>query len=93
MSGLEGIKKDIMPSAPTDLNVYNLTYEERRKLKIQSLPESFGEALEEFEQSNLMKKILGAELFENFLLEKRKEWELYRAHVSEWEIERYLRKL
>ncbi len=93
MSGLEGIKKNIMPSEPTDLNVYNLTYEERKKLKIQSLPESFGAALEEFEQSNLMKKILGAELFENFLLEKHKEWELYRAHVTEWEIERYLRKL
>jgi glutamine synthetase len=93
MSGLEGIKKKIEPPEPTDLNVYRLSYEERKKLGINSLPESLKEALDEMEKSELIKRVLGETLFENFIQEKRKEWDLYRAHVTEWEIERYLRKL
>ncbi|MEM3507368.1 MAG: type I glutamate--ammonia ligase [Candidatus Bathyarchaeia archaeon] len=93
MTGLEGIKKKIEPPEPTDLNVYSLSYEDRKKLGITSLPESLKEALDELEKSELMKRILGDILFENFVHEKRKEWDLYRAQVTNWEIERYLRRL
>jgi glutamine synthetase len=93
ITGLEGIKKKIEPPEPTDLNVYNLSYEERKKLGITSLPESLKEALDELEKSELMKQALGNTLFENFVREKRKEWDLYRAQVTNWEIERYLRRL
>jgi len=93
MSGLEGIKRKIEPPEPTELNVYRLSYEERKKLGIKSLPESLKEALDEMEKSELVKQVLGETLFENFIQEKRREWDLYRAQVTEWEIERYLRKL
>ncbi len=93
LAGLEGIRRRISPPEPTDLNVYDLTYEERKRLNIKTLPESLKEALDEFENSSLMRRALGEELFENFLREKRKEWDLYRAQVTNWEMDRYLRRL
>jgi len=91
-AGLDGIKRQIMPPEPTELNVYKLTYEERRDRNIISLPESLSEALRELETSELMRTaLLGA--FQNFLEIKWKEWDDYRTQVSSWELERYLQKL
>jgi glutamine synthetase len=91
-AGLDGIKKKIMPPDPTELNVYKLTYEERRSRGIISLPESLSEALRELEASELMRSaLLGA--YQNFLDAKWKEWDEFRTQVSSWELERYLQKL
>jgi len=91
-AGLDGIKQQIMPPEPTELNVYKLTYEERRGRNIISLPESLSDALRELEASALMRTaLLGA--YQNFLESKWKEWDEYRTQVSSWELERYLQKL
>jgi len=76
-----------------ELNVYQMTYEERKARNIVSLPESLQEALDEMETSDLMHETLGELAFENFLHEKRNEWELYRTQVTDWEVNRYLRRL
>ncbi|MEM3403230.1 MAG: glutamine synthetase family protein [Nitrososphaeria archaeon] len=93
LSGLDGIKRKQDPGEPTELNVYKLSYEERKAKKIISLPESLKEALDEMENSEFMKEALGKTAFENYLQIKRKEWDLYRTQVTSWEIERYLRRL
>jgi glutamine synthetase len=93
LAGLDGIQRKIEPPEPTELNVYKLSYEERKKLGIVSLPESFSEALNEIENSKFMRSVFGDTLFENYLAEKRREWEVYRAQVTAWEVERYIRKL
>jgi glutamine synthetase len=93
LAGLEGIKGRIEPPDPTDLNLYQMGHEERRKRGIDTLPESFGHALAEMEGGTLVREALGEALFKNFLDEKRKEWDLYRMQVSPWEVERYIRKL
>ena len=76
-----------------ELNVYEMSYEERKQRGIISLPESLKEALDELEASTLMRETLGETAFENFLIEKRKEWDLYRTQVTEWEVERYIKRL
>ncbi|MDH5806903.1 MAG: glutamine synthetase family protein [Candidatus Methanomethylicaceae archaeon] len=93
MAALDGIKKKIDPGPPTELNVYKLSYEERKERGIVSLPESLKEALDEMENSEFMREVLGEVAFENFLSVKRKEWDLYRMQVTNWEVERYIRKL
>jgi glutamine synthetase len=45
------------------------------------------------ETSDLMKETLGETAFENFLNENRKEWDLYRTQVTEWEVNRYIKRL
>lgn len=92
-AALDGIKKKIDPGPPTELNVYAMSYEERKARGIISLPESLKEALDEMERSEFMKEALGEEAFNNFLSVKRKEWGLYRMQVTTWEVERYMRKL
>jgi glutamine synthetase len=93
LSGLDGIQRNTEPPEPTELNVYKLTYEERKERGIVSLPESLSEALKEMEKSQLAKQALGEMLYENYLREKHREWDLYRTQVSPWEVERYIRKL
>lgn len=92
-TGLDGIKNNTDPGEPTELNVYHMGYEERKKKGIVSLPESLKEALDELESSDLMRATLGETAFENFLAEKRKEWDLYRMQVTEWEVNRYIKRL
>jgi glutamine synthetase len=93
LSALDGIKKKIDPGPPTELNVYKMSYEERKARNIIALPESLKEALDEMERSSFMKDALGETAFENFLSVKRKEWDLYRMQVTDWEVDRYIRKL
>jgi glutamine synthetase len=92
-TGLDGIQKKIDPGDPVELNVYHMTYEERAAKHIVSLPESLKEAVDEMESSDLMRETLGETAFENFLKEKRKEWDLYRTQVTEWEVNRYIKRL
>ena len=92
-TGLDGIKNKIDPGDPVELNVYHMSYEERKERNIVSLPESLKEALDEMETSELVKETLGETAFENFLKEKRREWDLYRTQVTEWEVNRYIKRL
>ena len=57
------------------------------------LPRDLSQAIDEFEKSELMHEILGDVICENLISAKRAEWEEYRAHVSSWEIDRYLARL
>jgi glutamine synthetase len=45
------------------------------------------------ENSQLVREALGETLYENYLREKHREWDLYRTQVTPWEVERYIRKL
>jgi glutamine synthetase len=42
------------------------------------------------EKSELVKETLGDHIFEKFLENKKIEWDQYRTHVSQFEIEKYL---
>ena len=47
-------------------------------------------AIVEVENSALVKEALGEHIFNKFLENKKIEWDAYRMHVSNYEIERYL---
>src|SRR4051794_1451137 len=89
-AGLEGIEKGYELPPPMETNLYHLTAEERKERGIVSLPETLGEAVDEFSQSELMRRALGDHVFDNFVRLKRKEWDEYRVQLTEWELERYL---
>ncbi len=89
-AGLKGVEEgyDLAPEA-TD-NIYALTDEERVAEGIDALPGSLRDALDAMEQSELVAETLGEHVFENFLVNKRKEWADYKAYVTPFEIERSL---
>jgi glutamine synthetase len=54
------------------------------------LPENLDEAIKAMESSTLVKQVLGEEVFEFVLRNKRAEWEEYRSQVTSYEVNRYL---
>ncbi len=90
-AGLDGIdKKMVAPKALNNINVYHLTEEERKKMKIGSLPGSLSEALDELAKDKVIKDALGAGAYEAFENAKRTEWDEFRIRVTDYEVERYL---
>jgi glutamine synthetase len=88
MAGVEGRYRLEEEAGP---NIFELSDEERRAKGIRLLPTSLAEALDEMERSELVRETLGEHIFEWFLRNKRAEWNDYKAHVSQFEIDRYLR--
>jgi len=91
-AGLDGIKNKIAPPPPTDLNIYNLTAQERRDMNIASLPASLEEALKELAANEVIKNVLGKHVYEKFVEAKMLEWDQFRVQVHPWEVNEYLNK-
>ena len=89
-AGLDGIRNEIDPGPPMDVNVWNLTQAEREEHKLESLPANLGEAIVELENSEFMRETLGDHVFDNFLSAKKQEWGDYISQVTNWEVDRYL---
>ena len=64
--------------------------DERRRLGIEQLPETLGEAIEITAESELVLRTLGEHIFNRYVEIKRQEWEDYRVQVTQWELDRYL---
>ena len=71
-------------------NLYHISPDERRRLGIEQLPETLGEAIELTSESELVLRTLGEHMFNRYVEIKRQEWEEYRVQVSQWELDRYL---
>lgn len=89
---LDGIRNQIDPPAPVESNIYKLTTKERKKQRIDSLPGSLYEALEQMDKSLVAKAALGDHIFSEFMTAKKKEWDSFRTYVSQWELDRYLER-
>jgi len=89
-AGLKGIEEGYPVPPPTEENVFLLDEATRKARDIELLPGSLGEAIDCFESSTLMRETLGGHVFESLLANKRIEWRAYQAHVSDFELERYL---
>ncbi|MCA1585613.1 MAG: type I glutamate--ammonia ligase [Acidobacteria bacterium] len=89
-AGLDGIDKRLDPGPPVNKNIYKMSHRERRHLRIDDLPASLDDALDELEKDEIVRDTLGEHIFQHFLEAKREEWHHYARHVSPWEMDRYL---
>ncbi|MBA3370996.1 MAG: glutamine synthetase [Thermoleophilaceae bacterium] len=89
-AGLEGIERGYELPAPMERNLYEMTDSEREENIVGTLPQSLGEAIDEMENSKLVRRALGDHVFENYIELKHKEWNDYRIQVTPWEFDRYL---
>lgn len=90
-AGLDGIDKEMTPPAPlNNVNLYELTKPERTEMGVGELPGSLAEALTELDKDEVMKTALGSTIYEAFGRAKWEEWDDYRLHVTDYEVERYL---
>ena len=89
-AGIRGIEEGYkLPDEAHD-NLFDLTTEELAAGNIVHLPASLSEALSVMESSELLATTLGDHVFEWFIRNKREEWAGYKAHVSQFELDRYL---
>lgn len=88
-AGMEGMEKKYPLREPVERNVYEMTEKERKRYRIETLPEDLWEAIQVTEKSDLVKKTLGDNVFYKFIENKKMEWERFRARVTDYELEQY----
>ena len=89
-AGLDGIEKGMEPPDPVEGNVYEMSADERERRGIGTLPASLLQAIQLTEKSELVRKALGDHIFNNFIANKKIEWDQYRIQVTEYELNKYL---
>lgn len=90
-AGLDGIEKKMEPPAPVSDDVFHWTPEERIAHGVDVLPGTLEEALNELAKDDVVRCALGDHIYNHYDRAKRAEWDEYRIHVTDWELERYLR--
>jgi glutamine synthetase len=89
-AGLKGIEENYALPDPIEEDIYEMDEVAREQAGIASLPGNLFEALQEVEKSELVRETLGDHIFNKFVANKKIEWDRYRVHVSQFEIEKYL---
>jgi glutamine synthetase len=89
-AGLDGVETTADWREPVDTNIFEMSYREKRRLRIDDLPHDLNEACDELEKDDIIRSALGDHVAKHFLAAKRQEWNEYITQVSSWELENYL---
>lgn len=92
-AGLEGIEKGYELPEPIEEDIFEMNPAERKAHGISDLPGNLYASIIETEKSELVKRVLGDHVFNKFIENKKIEWDDYRTHVSQFELDRYLGRL
>jgi glutamine synthetase len=92
-AGIDGIERKTELPDPIEEDIYEMNPAERRAHGITDLPGNLYAAILEAEKSRLVREVLGEHIFNKFIENKKIEWDQYRTHVSQYELDRYLSRL
>jgi glutamine synthetase len=84
-AGLDGIRNEIEPGEAIEEDIY----ENEGYKRLESLPSTLEEALEEFKKDEIIKSILGPSFEKFFDLKKSECEEFNKRKITDWEIEKY----
>jgi len=90
-AGLEGIREGLDPGEPHTENMYDYSLPQLQEMGIQFLPRNLGEAVTAFAADPLSEKVMGPLMYQTYVDFKSQEWHEYHNHVSDWELQRYLK--
>lgn len=89
-AGMAGIEENAELPPSVDVNIANLSHEERKALGIKKLPISLNEAVNIGKKSEFLAALLGEGFKETYLNAKEAEYDSYRRKISQWEMDNYL---
>jgi glutamine synthetase len=89
-AGLEGIKNEWEAPEPVEQNVYEMGEAERKARGINTLPENLHDAIKLAEESTLLRETLGEHVFTKLIENKKREWDRFKAQVTQFELKEYL---
>ena len=89
-AGLKGIEENYDLPDPIEEDIYEMSESEKKRRGIATLPGNLYAAILEIEKSTLVREAIGEHSFNQFIRNKKIEWDQYRTHVSRYEIDKYL---
>src|SRR4051795_4904997 len=94
-AGLDGIEKGLDAGNPTtELNLHELTDDERNDLGVEMLPATLLDAARELEQDDVLRDALGhtgrEDYIDYFARIKKAEFKQAHEQITQWELDRYL---
>jgi len=89
-AGLDGMKNKIEPPPSTDVNIYELTPRQRKRMRIDTLPGDLLSAMAYLEKDKILTETLGSHIMENLQRITQLEWDSFRTMVHSWEHDQYL---
>jgi glutamine synthetase len=89
-AGLKGIENKYELPDPIEEDIFEMSPSKREERGITNLPGDLYSAILKTEKSELVREVLGDHVFNKFIENKKIEWDRYRTHVSQFEIDRYL---
>ena len=89
-AGLKGIEEKYELPEPIEENIFEMSEEQRAKNNIEFLPDTLENATREMEKSELMRQTLGDHIFHHLIANKKVEWDAYKIHISQYELNKYL---
>ena len=92
-AGLKGIEEKKMPPSEVWTNLFALTEAERSDMGIEMLPTDLHRAVKALEEDSFIQEVLGEHICRIYTDVKEKEWNAFRAQVTNWELEQYLYKI
>jgi glutamine synthetase len=90
-AGLERIHEGLAPGEPHTENMYKHSMADLQKMGISCLPRNLESAIAAFAADPLSEKVMGSLMYQTYIDFKSQEWESYHSHVSDWELQRYLK--
>ena len=87
-AGLDGIRHKMPLMDPLEETLMRRTQDRLRRIEV--LPGSLDEALDELSQDDVMLSALGPYVSDRYIAAKRDECAAYNRQVTDWELERYL---
>lgn len=91
-AGLEGVEQQLEPQPANTINLFEASQETRDEMGIKWLPRDLSEAIDALEADPLSEQVLGSKMLKAWVDYKREEWTEFSNHVSQWEMDRYLRQ-
>jgi glutamine synthetase len=94
-AGLDGIERGLDPGeATTELNLHELTEDQRNDLGVEMLPATLLDATRELERDDVLREALGhtgrEDYVDYFVRVKQQEFKIAHEQITQWEIDRYL---
>ena len=89
-AGLDGIEQELPLMPPDEEQAHHVDADAPERRYVRALPASLREALDALQADDAIADDLGPEMVQRFVEAKLIEWEQYRVHVSDWEVDRYL---
>ena len=89
-AGLDGLERKLELADPMTQDLYELTPMERERLKIRSLPHDIYEAIQEAENSELLRTVLGNDVVTKLLETKLADYEKFRTYISPLDLAQHM---